>query len=131
MAKGWVKTFKVRQQRIRKEGSQYFTWQVPAMAPSAEEFIQVNESFPAAKKYAPLDWLEIVNNEDAINVTLQVNGQDSFSCPAGTIRTLTDTALWQLVVTNTHAGDTTTLNLITITLRRSPDTVDKWLRRNE
>ena len=120
-------TFNVRQERIKREGSPYYTWQVPATAPGGTSVINVNAQFPLSRKYAPLDWLELANN-DAVDLTARINNNDSFACPAGTIRTIDNIALHYIAVTNDHATTTSTLNKITITLQKQPLTMDKWIR---
>lgn len=119
--------YQVRQERIKREGSPYYSWAVPATAAAASSNIHVPTQFPAARKYEPLDWLEIVNNEAVNNLNLTINGQDTFPVPAGTIRTIDGKALWTLLVTNNGAV-ITTLNNIIVTLRRQPMTIDKWTR---
>lgn len=121
-------TYLVRQERIKREGSPYYTWTVPATAAAAVSSIYVPSQFPQARKYEPLDWLEIVNNEAANNLTLVVNSSDNFSVPAGTIRTIEGKALWSLAVTNNGAVITTLGNII-VTIRRQPMTIDKWAGR--
>ena len=121
-------TFLVRQERIKREGSPYYTWTVPVTAASATSAIHVPTEFPESRKYEPLDWLELVNNETANNLTLTINQSDSFSIPAGTIRTIEGRALWSIQVTNDGSVNTT-LGLIVATLRRQPMTIDKWSRR--
>lgn len=117
--------FIVRQERIKREGSPYYTWTVPVTGAAAVSGIHVPTQFPASRKYEPLDWLEIVNNEAANNLTLTLNSDTTFSVPAGTIRTISGKALWTIAVTNDGGADTT-LGLIVVTIRREPMTIDKW-----
>ncbi len=125
----WRRTWTVRQERIKKEGSEYFTWQVGVVAATVLSHIEIARQFPRAKKYEPLDWIEVVNNESAINLTLTINGGETFPVPAGTIRTLDNKKLWEISVTNNHAADSTTAGLVVVTLRRQPKTIDDWARR--
>lgn len=118
----------IREERIKREGSPYYTWQVPATAAGANSVIYVPSQFPESKKYHPLDWLEIVNNETTNDLTLTINGNDSFKVPAKTIRTLDNFALLHIAVTNDGAVVTTLGNII-VTLQRQPLTMDKWIRR--
>jgi hypothetical protein len=119
-------SYTVRQERIKREGSSYYTWQVPATAVAATATIYVPDQFPTSNKYAPLDWLEIVNNEGANDLTLNING-DTFAVPAGTIRKIENKALHTVSVTN-NGGAITTLNKITVTMRKAPLTIDQWAR---
>jgi hypothetical protein len=121
-------TYNVRQERIKREGSPYYTWMVPVTATTAISTIHVPTQFPQARKYEPLDWLEIVNNEVTNNLTLTINQSDTFAIPAGTIRTIDGKALWTLAVTNNGLVNTT-LGLIIVTIRRQPMTIDKWSQR--
>lgn len=118
-----------RLDRIRKEGSPFYTWQMPVTAATLTSQIDVNTQFPLSRKYAPLDFLEIVNN-DVVNLTLLINGAggDALSVPAGTIRKVIKKAISWVGVRNDDAATATTLNLITVSLRREPLTVDDVAR---
>jgi hypothetical protein len=119
--------FLVRQERIKREGSRYYTWPVPATAAAATSVIYVPDEFPDSRKYQPLDWLEIVNNEVANSLTLTINNRDTFVIPAGVIRTISNQALWHLAVTNDGAGITTLGNVV-VSVRKEPLTIDQWAR---
>ncbi len=121
-------TYQVRQERIKREGSPYYTWIVPVTATTATSPIHVPSQFPQSVKYEPLDWLEIMNNEPANNLTIRINQSESLPVPAGTIRTVEGKSLWSIDVTN-DGGVNTTLGLIVVSLRRQPMTIDKWARR--
>lgn len=123
----WRKTWLIRQERIKKEGSEYFSYIVPVTIAGAISYIEIANQFPRAKKYEPLDWIEVVNN-DAMALTLIINGNTHLPVPAGTIRTVDNSALWEIGIRNDGAINTT-LNLILLTLRRQPVTIDDWARR--
>ena len=76
-------TYQVRQERIKREGSPYYTWTPGAIAAGVTSGIYLQTQFPDARKYEPLDWLEIVNNEAANNLSLVLNDADTFAVPAG------------------------------------------------
>lgn len=120
--------FTVREERIKREGSPYYPWNVPATAAAASSVINVGQQFPAARKYEPLDWLEIVNNEASNDLTLTINGNTSFPIPAKTIRTIDNLAVWHIQVTNDGAA-ITTLGKVIVTLQKQALTIDKWARR--
>lgn len=120
-------TFTVRQRRIQREGSPYYTWTMPATAAGAIAAINVGQTFPECRKYQPLDWLEIINNEAANDLTITINNGDSFLVIAKTIRTLDNIALWHIQVTNGGAAITTLGNIV-VTLQRQPITIDQWAR---
>lgn len=119
--------YTVRQERIKRDGSPYYTWQVPVTAASATSVIHVPTQFPLSRKYEPLDWLEISNN-DTMDLTLAINNGDTFPIPAGTIRTIDGKSLWHVAVTNDGAANTT-LGKIIVTMRRQPQTIDRWARK--
>lgn len=119
----------VRRERIRREGSQPFNWNVPATAAGATAFIDIQKQFPEAGKYMPLDKARIVNN-DAIDITVMVNGnKDTYYIPAGTITTLANVALRSIAVRNDDTVATSVLNKIRITMEREPETADSLARR--
>ena len=120
--------FTVRQERIKREGSPYYNWNVPATAAGAQSVIGVREEFPQARKYEPLDWIEVVNNEANNVLTLTINGTESFTVPAKSIRTIDNLALWHITITN-NGGVITTLGNIRVTLQKQPMTIDKWAQR--
>jgi len=66
--------------------------------------------------------------ETVDNLTLIINGTDTFSVPAKTIRTIDGRALWTLAVRN-DGGVITTLNNIIVSIRRQPMTIDRWTQR--
>jgi len=118
-------TYRVRQERIRREGSPYYHWDIGGLVADVVVACSINHLFPGSKKYAPLDWIELVNNS-ASNITLLLNGNDQFLCVAGTIRTVTGLPLHQVSVVspaNVAGG------LVIATLQREPLTIDQWVRR--
>tara|TARA_Y100000310_G_scaffold74106_1_gene70238 strand:+ start:478 stop:906 length:429 start_codon:yes stop_codon:yes gene_type:complete len=122
-------TTEIRADRIKREGSEFFTYVMAATAATVEVFFEVAHQFPRARKYAPLDFLEITNN-DVVDLTLRINQGQRFSVPAGTMRTIRQSAggIWQVGITNDHAATSTTQNKIVLSLRRMPMTIDDWAR---
>lgn len=120
-------TYTVRQERIKREGSPYYTWTVPALAAAASAEIHVPTQFPDARKYEPLDWIEVTNAEVADALTLTINGDTTFPISISSIRTIDNMALWNVRITNIGAV-VTTLGKIVVTLQRQPLTIDKWAR---
>lgn len=121
-------SYLIRQERIKREGSPYYTWTVPATAAAATAVIYVPDEFPASKKYEPLDWLEIVNNETVNDLSIRI-GNDTFLVPAGSIRTITNKPCRDVAVTNNGAV-VTTLGKVIVTVRKQPLTIDRWAQRN-
>jgi hypothetical protein len=121
-------TYIVRQERIKREGSPYYPWTPGVIAPTATEVIHVPTQFPDSRKYQPLDWIEVCNNDAANDLTLTINGNESWPVPAKTIRTIDNLALWHVQLTN-NGGVNTTAGSIVVTLQKQPLTIDKWARR--
>lgn len=113
--------------RIKREGSPRYVWQVPVTATTATASIEIGAQFPASRKYQPLDSLELVNNETANDLTLTINGGDTYYCPAGTIRTVRGrgVGLWHIAITNDGAVNTT-LGSIMVSLQKEAMTIDRW-----
>jgi len=124
----WRKTWLIRQERIKKEGSEYFPWEPPVIAPGVITSIEIAHEFPRARKYAPLDFIEVANN-DVVDITLIINNAEELPVHSGVIRTVDNAALWQIGIRNEDAATDTTLHLIKISLRRQPVTIDDWARR--
>lgn len=117
-----------RLERIKREGSPNYDWQLPVTAAGAISHIYVPTQFPASRKYEPLDYMEIVNNEVANPIDVIVNGHDHYYMPAGTIRPVhgAGVALWSLDVENLGAGPTT-LGLVRFSFKKEALTMDKWI----
>src|SRR4030042_5352716 len=79
----------VRAERIKREGSEPFVWTVPATATTAYAYIKVSTQFPLARKYEPLNFIEIVNNENSNGLLVWINGRngEAFILPVTTMRT--------------------------------------------
>jgi len=117
----------IRQERIKREGSQYYTYPPGIIAATEMDVLIPSTYFPASKKYEPLDFLEIVNN-DVVNLHITINGHDNFVCLAGTIRTIENMPLWEIRITNDDAAVDSTAGRIVLTLQRQPLTMDRWIR---
>ena len=116
-----------RLERIKREGSQWYPYALPVTAAGVIVLLNIGLQFPDSRKYAPLDFMEIVNNDPACPLTITINNQDAFYCPAGTIRTISGKgiALWQVAITN-NGGVATTANVIQLNLKKEAMTIDKW-----
>lgn len=134
LLKGYQKQQLNRLKRVMLEGSPRYHWDVTALAAGVYEEFDVATHFPRAKKYEPLDTMVIINN-DAVDIEVLINGLsgDAYVCIAGTIRTITreqTPAIWQIRITNLHAVDAVTVNLIGIDIWRSPEDADSIARRS-
>jgi len=124
MSKGTIIS---RLERIKREGSPPYSYNMPATAAGANQIIDPNVTFPESRKYSPLDYIEIVNNEAANNLQLIINGKDTYYIPAGAVRTIhgKGVALHHLKIVNEGAA-ATTLGLVRVTLQKEAYTIDKW-----
>ena len=116
-----------RRERVKRDGSPYYTWTPGIIASGATTTIYVPSQFPASRKYEPLDFIELTNMESANNLTLTINSTDQFTAPAGVIRNVHQKGLWSVAITNNGSGATTSGNVVA-SLRREPLTIDKWSR---
>lgn len=117
-----------RLERIKREGSPPYVYEAGVIAAAGTEAFNVGQHFPTARKYQPLDKIEIVNNETTIDVLITINGGDAWLVPAKSIRTVDNTPLWHIIITNRHAVNATTAGTIRLTLEREPLTTDRWIR---
>jgi len=117
-----------RIERIKREGSPAYVWNVDPIGAGAAATIGIREQFPASRKYEPLDWIEIVNNEATNNLQVNINGAAvTFLIPARTIRTIERQPIWNLTITNL-GGVITVLGNIICTMQRAPLTTDRLMR---
>lgn len=118
-----------RLERIKREGSPPYVYTLPVTAGGSTTSIYVDSQFPTSRKYSPLDYVEIVNN-DSMGLTVTINGNETYIVPSGTIRTIhgSGVALHHIGITNNGAGNTT-LGDIILTLQKEPMTIDRWVQR--
>ena len=121
------RTYLVRQERIKREGSPYYAWDVGVMGLGVPFHITPDTFWPESKKYAPLDWVELINNS-ATNIMMVINGTEPFYCVAGTIRTVDGLALRQIVIT---AEAATLAGEVRMFAQREPLTIDRWARKQK
>ena len=96
---------RLRAQRMAlvwRDGSPMFQHTFGAIAAAAEEYVEMQTTFPASRAYEPLNNL-VVTNTSAENVEIQINGQDYALIPAGVIWSVTDQAIWSFRLTNISA----------------------------
>ncbi len=123
-----------RAERIKREGSPWYPYQLPVTAAGAVVPLYIPDLFPDSRKYQPLDFVEIVNNGVATPITVQINGPsgDIHYIPAGVIRTISGSgiALTQVHITNLGAG-ATVLGLIRFNFKKEALTIDKWAQEQK
>ena len=119
----------IRDEKIKQTGSPFYPVAVPVIAAGAAFKYSLSESAELAgsDKYAPLDWIEIVNN-DVVSIEVWV-GLGKFIVLPSTIRTIDNNWYDQFSVKNLDATTATTADKINITSRREPITWDKLARR--
>jgi len=113
-----------RMRRIRREGSPLYRWIPGIIAATASAAIYLNTQFPDSKKYAPLDWLEIINN-DLVDLDLTINGMEIRTIPAGVIRKVDDDiGLQHIAITNRDAALASVAGKIILSFQRKAMTAD-------
>lgn len=122
------KSWLIRQERIRREGSPYFNYALPVTAAAARREVVIETAFPEAKKYEPLNFLEVTNN-GTIDLELNLKG-DTFLIPAGVIKSFARKAIWQFTITNADAANPTVAGAVRVALRKLPKTIDDWAAEN-
>jgi hypothetical protein len=119
----------VRQQRVLQNGSEYFTIKLPsiAMGDFAIYDIDTSAELSAAKKYKPLDFIQITNN-DVADIEVSLNFQDTFLVPKGVIKTISERPFYAIKIKNVGSSDTTA-DKVVLTLQRMPITTDQYIRQ--
>jgi len=118
-----------RNQRVFQEGSPPYTWTIGVLAAAATIAIYLDTQFPASRKYAPLDKVEIVNS-DVVDLTVTINGVEPYDVPAGAIRTVADgVGIRHCQVTNDDAAVATTAGAVVLRFQKKPADADSILRR--
>lgn len=121
-----------RVQRVMREGSPKYHYDVAGgIAAGAYVDISIENTFPQAQKYAPLDSCLVINN-DTVPISLTFNSRTLIIIPAGVIRKLSQDeipAFYGIRITNQDAANNTTANMIDIEFWRAPETADSAARR--
>jgi hypothetical protein len=82
-----------------RDGSPNFLHTFGAIVAGANEYVVVESTFPAARKYAPLMSIVITNNSGE-NLDLEINGTAAAPIPAGVIWSQRDSPIWSFRITN-------------------------------
>jgi len=115
-----------RELSVLRYGSPNFRHSFGAIVAGATEFIGVRETFPASRKYEPLDTL-VLTNTSGEDVDLYINGKNYMLIPAGVITSITDQALWTVEIRN-NAATNVASGEIRANLSRPPLTADEYYR---
>lgn len=97
---------RLRAERMRsvwRDGSPMYQHSFGSIASGAEEYVEMESTFPASRAYAPLNNL-VVTNTSGENVNIQINGQAYAMIPAGVIWSVDNQAIWSFRLTNISAG---------------------------
>ena len=86
----------------------------------------IPETFPASRKYAPLNTL-VLTNTSGEDVDLFINGRNYMLIPAGVITSITDQAVWTMEIRNNDATNVAS-GEIRANLSRPPLTADEYYR---
>ena len=95
-------------------------------ATTGREYIEVANTFPAARRYEPLDTVQITNRATEA-LSLEINGIVITIVPSSSVFTLGDQAIWSLALIN-NESTATTASEITARFFRAALTVDKIAR---
>jgi len=118
----------VREQRILKYGSPYYSAIIPTIAAGGYATYMAKQLAPDCAKYLPLDYIDLTNMS-TVNVYLQLDDGDKFLCPAGTIKTIEDRPYRRLRITNMDATAETGADNIVIQMQKQAIKENTYLRR--
>lgn len=96
---------RLRAERMRsvwRDGSPMFLHSFGAIAAGAEEYVDMQTTFPASRGYEPLNSL-VITNISGENVDIQINGQAYAMIPQGVIWAVDNQAIWSFRLTNISA----------------------------
>jgi len=91
-----------RMTSVWRDGSPMYQHTFGAIAAGAEEYVEMQTTFPASRAYEPLNNL-VVTNTSGENVDIQINGQNYAMIPAGVIWSVDNQAIWSFRLTNISA----------------------------
>ena len=92
-----------RMTTVWRDGSPMFQHSFGAIAAGADEYVEMQSTFPASRGYEPLNNL-VVTNISGENVDIEINGQPYAMIPAGVIWSVDNQAIWNFRLTNISAG---------------------------
>ena len=85
--------------RTLQDGSPNYLQTFGALVSGANEYVEVESTFPEARKYLPLMSLVVTNNS-VCDVDLEINGKAAAPLPAGVIWAQSDSPIWSFRITN-------------------------------
>jgi len=93
-----------RMTTVYRDGSPMFMHTFGAIAAAADEYVEMQSTFPASRAYEPLTTL-LITNVSGENLSLEINGQDYAMVPAGVIWSVDNQAIWNFRLTNISTTD--------------------------
>jgi hypothetical protein len=87
---------------VWRDGSPNFQHSFGAIAAGADEYVEMQTTFPASRAYEPLNNL-VVTNTSSENVDIEINGLAYAMIPAGVIWSVDNQAIWSFRLTNISA----------------------------
>lgn len=118
----------LREQKVLKHGSPYFTKVCAAIPIGGFLAYSLADLDSSAPKYEPLDFLEVTNLDAASSVRVRLDDGDSFIVAAGAIRSISQKAYRRLTLTNLGAAQVAA-GLVSLLAQREPLTIDTYIRR--
>lgn len=91
-----------RMTSVWRDGSPMYQHSFGAIAAGAEEYVEMQTTFPASRAYEPLNNL-VITNTSGENVDIEINGQAYAMVPAGVIWSVDNQAIWSFRLTNISA----------------------------
>lgn len=120
---------RLRAERMRsvwRDGSPMFQHSFGAIVAGAEEYVEMQTTFPASRAYEPLNNL-VITNTSGENVDIQINGQSYAMIPSGVIWAVDNQAIWSFRLTNISATNVAS-GEIRANISRPPLGVDELAR---
>ena len=114
---------------VLQDGSPNFLHTFGAIAAGANEYVVVESTFPAARKYQPLMSIVITNNSGE-NLDLEINGKAAAPIPAGVIWAQSDSPIWSFRLTNNDATNVLT-GEVAANIQTPPMSQSQFTRLNE
>ena len=112
-----------------RDGSPNFLHTFGAIVAGANEYVVVESTFPAARKYQPLMSIVITNNSGE-NLDLEINGTAAAPISAGVIWSQRDSPVWSFRITNNDATNVAS-GEVAANLQTPPMTQSQFTRLEE
>ena len=125
--KWFAKTKRITRDRARREGSPLYTYIPAVITAGATDRRELANDFPAARAYQPLNSIEITNN-DVVNLTLTINGNERIPVPPGVVKAIRRPAIWTFGIRNDDAAIASIAGAIAINVMREAMTADDAAR---